>query len=442
MSIKDDENVNSHDNFKMKFIVLFALIASAHCFDGLEDDYFNPIEESISAFDDNSTIVAANVACSLNINTQLGNPQPLYLRPGTTQFFHPTSRPGFMEFTANQNMELFCSNGFESPNRATGNLITVTCFSGVSFRFDNILFNINTFRCREWPTYVAQRRVTTQRCFNQGVFVDIGFQVAANRFVRVFSTCHNPVAEVNYYAEYILGPMAAGQERSVVRPSWAQGDFFPGKNVDLMHTRNNQRNTIATILGSSTAAARFVEQPDSNLFMARGHMAAMTDFISANEQRSTFLFINTAPQWQTFNGFNWNSVEISSRHLATNRNIHLETYTGTVGVTQLWNEAGARREIFIDGPRRQIPSPQLYYKILVNRANRAGVVLLGVNNPFLTLSEILQTHVICTDVSARINYVSWQRTNLLLGYGYACEVNDFLRRVPHHPGLIVNSLLV
>lgn len=135
-------------------------------------------------------------------------------------------------------------------------------------------------------------------------------------------------------------------------------------------------------------------------------------------------------------------MEISSRRLASDRNIHLETYTGTFGITQLWNEAGARREIFIDGPRRQIPVPQLYYKILINRANRSGVVLLGVNNPHLTLNEILQSYVICNDVSARINYVSWQRTNLLRGYGYACEYNDFARRVPHLPGLVVNSLLV
>lgn len=424
----------------MKFIILFAIFASATCFDGIGDEDFHPIQESFSSWDDNSTIVSANVACSVT-NSQLGSPQPLYIRPGTTQFFHPADRRGTREFTANQNLELFCSHGFASPAGVSGNLITVTCASGQQFRFNNVLNNLSQYRCRDWPTFVAQRRVTTQRCFNQGVFVDVGFHVG-NRFLRVFTSCHDPAAEVNYYTEYVLSPAADGQERNVERPNWMQGDFFPGKNVDILHTRNNQRNTIATILGSSTAAARFIEQPDSDVFLARGHMAAMTDFISANEQRSTFFFINTAPQWQTFNGFNWVSVEISSRRLASDRNIHLETYTGTFGITQLWNEAGARRNIFIDGPRRQIPVPQIYYKILINRANRAGVVLIGVNNPHLTLNEILQRYVICNDVSNRINYVSWERTNLRRGYGYACEVNDFLRRVPHIPGLVANSLLV
>lgn len=171
-------------------------------------------------------------------------------------------------------------------------------------------------------------------------------------------------------------------------------------------------------------------------------MAAMTDFISANEQRSTFYFVNTAPQFQTFNSLNWVSVEISSRRLAADRNINLDVYTGTWGNGQLRNGQGVNRDIFLAWPAGQIPMPRIYYKILVNRANNSGVVLIGVNNPHLTLAEILAEYVICNDVSNRINYVSWQRTNLHRGYSYACEVNDFLQRVPHVSGLNVRTLLV
>jgi hypothetical protein len=260
--------------------------------------------------------------------------------------------------------------------------------------------------------------------------------------VTVFSSCHDPIVEQNYYTEYELTPSSDGQESNVARPGWRQGDFYPGKNVDNLHTRVTQRNTIAELLRSPSAAATFIEEPNSNIFLARGHMAAMTDFISANEQRSTFFFINTAPQFQTFNSMNWVAVELSSRRLAADRNIFLDVYTGTFGITQFRDDSGVNQEIFLDYPSRQIPVPMLYYKILVNRSNRAGVVLLGVNNPHLTLAEIISNYVICNDVSDRINYVSWQRNDLLRGYGYACEVNDFLRRVPHIPGLNVTSLLV
>lgn len=427
----------------MQLVILVSVlvgITSVACRSAL-DDNGNFVEEIREVFDFNSTISSANAVCQVNINTQLRNPQPLFIRPGTSQFFHPRDRRGILEFALNQELELFCSDGFASPSGASGNTIRVACSSGTRFRFNNILFNLNEFTCRNWPTYVARRRAGTVRCFNQGTIVDVGFTVGT-RFLRVFTSCHDTRTEENYYTEYSFTPASDGQERGVVRPAWAQGDFFPGKNVDLIHTRNNQRRTIATILDSTSAAARFIEEPDSDVFLARGHMAAMTDFISANEQRSTFFFVNSAPQWQTFNGFNWVSVEISSRRLAADRNINLNVYTGTFGITQLRDDRNINRQIFIDGPRRQIPVPMLYYKILVNPANQAGVVLIGVNNPHLTLNEILANYVICNDVSHRISYVTWQRTNLRRGYGYACEVPDFLRRVPHIPGLTVRSLLV
>lgn len=168
----------------------------------------------------------------------------------------------------------------------------------------------------------------------------------------------------------------------------------------------------------------------------------MTDFITANEQRATFLFINTGPQWQTFNARNWFAVEMSTRQLAADRGITLDTYTGTYGVTHLWNENAIRRQIFLSWPSAQIPVPMLYYKIIVNTAAQSGVVLIGVNNVHLTLADIQRDYIICNDISDRINYINWIKTDIVRGYSYACEVNDFLNRVPHVQGLNVRSLLV
>jgi hypothetical protein len=163
----------------------------------------------------------------------------------------------------------------------------------------------------------------------------------------------------------------------VERPRFHQSDFFPGRTVDNLYVRNAQRRAVATILNDQPSADRFIEPEPSDIFMARGHIAAMTDFILATEQQATFLFINTAPQWQTFNSLNWVSVEISSRRLAADRNINLDVYTGTFGITRLWNSAGSRRQIFLDWPAGRIPAPMIYYKILVNNADRSGVVLIG-----------------------------------------------------------------
>jgi hypothetical protein len=395
------------------------------------------------AYDQGNFTSPFNSGCQVDINRDLGERQPLYIVPGTSRFHHPTGRDGIMRFTQGQTLELHCDSGFEGPSGISGNTITITCSSGVIFTRNGVFNTINQFFCRRWPTPTLRRR-TSPRCFNNGIYVDTGF-VVGTRWLQVFSTCHDLVTEENYYTIYSINAAADGGERNVIRPNWSQGDFFPGKNVDSLHTRNNQRNTIAGILGSSALADRIIEPTPSDVFLARGHMAAMTDFVSANEQRSTFFFTNTAPQFQTFNGGNWVSVEISSRRLAADRNINLQVYTGTFGIVQFANTNNQMRDIHLAPNNRQIPVPRIYYKILVNTANRQGVVLIGVNNPHLSVAEInSQGYVVCNDVSSRLRYLSWSRTNLVRGFSYACEVPDFLRAVPHvasHIGTI-SGLLV
>lgn len=419
----------------MKLFILLVTVASVRSSVDDRDDYFQEIVEVLDE------VAIQALGCQVDINLNLANPQPLFIRPGTEQIFHPNDRRGIIEMSASQEMELFCTNGFATPSGLTGNLIRISCSSGTRFFLNGIFYNFNEFTCRNWPTSVAQRRITTTRCFNQSSIIDVGFQVK-NRFLTVFSACHNPRSEQNYYTEYRLTPTSDGQERNVIRPGWRQGDFYPGKNVDDLHTRNQQRATIDVILSSSTQAKRFVEEANSEVFLARGHLAAMSDFISANEQRSTFFFINTAPQWQTFNNGNWLAIEMSTRRLASDRNIFLDVYTGTTGITQLPDDFGRHHEIFLDSTNRQIPVPMLFYKILVNRADQSGIVFIGVNNPHLTIDEIRRDYVICSDVSSRISYINWRPDELRRGYTYACDVNDFLRRVPHITGINVSRLLV
>jgi hypothetical protein len=414
----------------MKWLVVFSMVLSLAL--ARESGVFEEIFDEINP---------KSSRCFVNINRDLGNPQPLYIRPGTEKFVHPLNRNGIIEMAANEEMELFCTNAFATPSDVESNLIRISCVSDTRFQHNGIIYNINQFTCRNWPTSVAQRRATITRCFNQGTLIDVGFQVN-ERFLHVYSACHDPKTEENYYTQDRLTPASAGQESNVARPSWRQGDFFPGKNVDNLHMRNVQRDTIATILGSADYAAEIIEEPNSNVFLARGHIAAMTDFISANEQRSTFFFINTAPQFHTFNSMNWVAVELSTRRLAADRNIFLDVYTGTFGRALFRDVFGIDRAIFLDHPNTQIPVPILFYKIIVNRADRTGVVLLGINNPHLSLSQIKRDFVICNDVSNRIDYISWRREDLVRGYGYACDVNDFLRKVPHVPGIDVQSLLV
>jgi hypothetical protein len=122
----------------------------------------------------------------------------------------------------------------------------------------------------------------------------------------------------------------------------------------------------------------------------------------------------------------------------------LDVYTGTYGVMSLSDAQGNLKEIYlyVNGKERKIPVPKLYYKVLINRRDSSGIVLIGVNNPHVTLDEIKKDYVICTDVSDQISYINWQKNDIGRGFSYACDVNEFLKAVPHFTEMNVRSLLV
>ena len=74
--------------------------------------------------------------------------------------------------------------------------------------------------------------------------------------------------------------------------------------MDLIFTGN--------ILGSKELGEKYVKS-SGDYFLSRGHTSAKADFALASLQRATFHIANVAPQWQTFNGGNWNTLEANLR---------------------------------------------------------------------------------------------------------------------------------
>lgn len=140
--------------------------------------------------------------------------------------------------------------------------------------------------------------------------------------------------------------------------------------------------------------------------------------------------------------FGRRAIEDGSRRLAADRNITLDVFTGTHGVLKLNDTDGVAQEIYLDVENGMIPVPKIFYKILINVERNAGVVLIGVNNPHASLPEILRDYVVCKDASDDIKYIKWRSKDIRRGYSYACEVNDFLREVPHLANVNIKSLLV
>jgi hypothetical protein len=211
--------------------------------------------------------------------------------------------------------------------------------------------------------------------------------------------------------------------------------------VDNLYTRNTQRQTISSLLGSAQLGNYFVAAT-SDYFLSRGHLSAKADFVYGSQQRATFRFVNISPQWQTFNGGNWKALESSVRAYADRNQLDLLVYTGTYGVATLPNINRTETELYLyvdNNNNRAIPVPKLFWKAVYDPKSHAGVVFVGINNPYV--SDPQRDYLICTDVCSKISWIQWDQKNITKGYSYCCEVDDFRSTVKTLPDYPVSGLL-
>lgn len=393
-----------------------------------EDELFDkkpPLYEENSQFN-------TNARCSVFVNSHLGDPQPLIIRPNTLQFNEPTTAAGIVRVEFNQQAELFCTSGFRNP--AGAQTMMATCINETRFLINGQEHLFQNINCNALPQHTARR--TGRRCFGNAVEAEIGFVVGA-RFFRILEVCHDEASASNLWVYYRQHSGNQGFQRSFPRISFIQGDFYAGMNPQNLYTRFVQHQTFTRILGSANHARQFVHE-DGDIFLARGHLAARADYIFGPHQQASFYFINAAPQWQSFNGGNWEHIEDGVRRMIADRGLDCQIWTGTWGITTLPDTAGVRRQLFLDvdaNGNGRLPVPMIFYKIIIDTISRRGIAFIGVNNPHLSMADINRDYIFCNDVGAGVNYVPWNRFNLTGGYSYACNVGEFAQRITNLPPL-------
>lgn len=348
---------------------------------------------------------------------------------------------GYLEVPYGYAIQLFCPDSFLAPFERLQS-IKAYCVGGQNFRVekqDFILFNLKHLQCKSWPKYSARRTGST--CNGGTSLIEIGFQVEGG-FLQMMDVCHDEVDEVTRYVHHKLTPYSSEYQRGIDRPKFTEGDFYQGKNVDQIYTQVQQQEMFREILGEGSD--QYFDIP-KNMFLARGHMSAKVDHIYGNQQRATFLFINAAPQWQTFNAGNWERVEGSVRKWVSSNGMYVDCYTGVWGVSSLPDYNGIEQELFMtfdESEKGLIPVPKLYFRVVIEPSTKKGIVLIGVNNPHISIEKILEEYVLCEDVSDKITWINWTKDNVLLGYSYACEVQEFRKVVTHLPTFDVSGGLL
>ena len=111
-------------------------------------------------------------------------------------------------------------------------------------------------------------------------------------------------------------------------------------------------------------------------YFAKGHLIARADLYYANEQQSTYFYINALPMWQTINNGNWRLIEEIIRRTASDpkRPSNLDVWVGGIDVLSLPNRTGAQKKIYLGINNRTgdsiVPVPKLLFKLIYNNKKR------------------------------------------------------------------------
>lgn len=340
--------------------------------------------------------------------------------------FLPADAAGIVHITADDTILLACPGSV--INGVDTETAEATCSSGSSFIVDGKTMSVSSIICSRHPFHTA--RLTGNTCLDDKKEVEIGFELP-ERFIRQITLCFDDVTQNTLYSIFDMPRNIGGYQSGYPRPSFIEDDFYDvGTNrVDNLYSRNTQRATINEKLGLSSGDTKYIHSSD-DYFLSRGHMTAKADFIYGTIQRATFHFVNVAPQWQTNNGGNWNTLEMSVRNFATDSH-DLVVYTGTHGVSTLPHaETGEETELYLyeeDG-KTGLPVPEVYWKVAYEPSTQKGIAFVTLNNPY---SDNFTKY--CTDICDQVTWLNWKPTDQRLGYSVCCEVDELRAAIKNIP---------
>ncbi|XP_033161004.1 uncharacterized protein LOC117141599 [Drosophila mauritiana] len=371
--------------------------------------------------------------------------QPLYLRPGTDLYWLPNA-DGYLEVQRGASIELHCSHPFAPANGESFDAklrsIRVKCVQDTTFEWMGAKIQFSDLVCNHSMPYTVER--LDRSCGSDtpspstSYLYRVGYDTGDGRFVATMELCHDPNHLRTHYAHHQLTPANVHFQKKLKRPRFSTAGHFTGFDMARIYSHKSQEKLIVPGL----------IDVKSGLFLARGHLTAKADLIYASQQKSSFNYMNVAPQWQSFNGGQWSKLEDSTRQYVARSGITATVYTGIYGEMKVAGSKVLHLTTNADNIG-VVAVPQLFYRVLIDEGHPTrGIALVGVNNPHATLAQIHESYIICDPVEEQVQWLTWlhksnSKGNLKNGYLYACSVANLARAVGHlpRPLLEVDELL-
>lgn len=377
------------------------------------------------------------LVCEIQVvsGTGLGHPQPLIIYPQINIMMVPQTPDGVLRLEPDQKVELYCSGkGFDAPFEAK-ELLTATCGNHDEFMIDGYLVRFDEIRCHDPVATSADRSLDRTICGPEVTQINVGFQLF-NRFIYTMEICHDETLESTRFAFYSQGRTNVAYQQFFNTPSFKIGTFYQGRDLDKLYTIQNQRVNVFSKLGSAQVSKLLDES--KGLFLVPGQLAGRSEFIYEPQQRTTFNYVNTAPQWQSISVGNWPLIEEGVQKYLFLNTLHVDIYTGTFGVLEYNDEKNVPRELYMryDDKFRvgRIPVPKFFYKIVIAKSLNRGIAFVVLNDPHAVKPDFeYRGYRLCKNISRYVTYLDWSQQNSTMGYAIACDVKDLAKSVGHLP---------
>ncbi|KAM0734737.1 hypothetical protein ACS0PU_011556 [Formica fusca] len=392
-----------------------------------------------------SSVIAYNAGADCAISTKykigdLKEPQPLLLKQvaKSANIWYPDDDNGTLSISVDDSIYLACPGKDNYlKNRSWSNEAKAICVEDKVFDVNEARHNFSSLVCKSHPEHYAQH-TGSPPCLDRHSPIEIGFNVSGT-FIRTIELCRDDKTYTTYYTKFKMSKMIGSYQKSYPRPSrFLAGRFYPGIDIDYLYKFETQLNTLARILNSTELAQQRLKK--SVQFLSRGHMTAKADFIYGALQRATFWYLNTAPQWQSFNGGNWNSLEMSVRRFAASRRLDLDVYTGVHGQMTMEDIRGKQQPVHLHAEGAIVSAPKFYWKVIYDPLSKRGTAFVGLNDPFI--KSVTDDIYLCTDISEKIKWLDWKPRDITAGISYACSIADLRKAVLVVPVLDVIGILM
>lgn len=246
--------------------------------------------------------------CLVDIAIPMGEPAnifnwPLVLDPIDDEFSNSVVH-GYIILNKGDILRLAC-NGLHNSFRTLGNqIIHVTCRNDTYFEYNGRIYDFyEHFSCLEAPDHTVRPFPSNQHDISNFL---IGFQVTNNNFIPLIEVKYNQTSNLVVETKHkIYRGLTAEEKQGIIYKGGFSSFRHPVHNIEYLYSKQSVNNSMDKIIGPEQRQKYFKGQS----FIARGHMAAKTDFPFASQQLATYYFLNANPQFQGFNNGNWKLLE-------------------------------------------------------------------------------------------------------------------------------------